>query len=84
MDTYVGECRLCESETDCINGICLACSLKGNDITKADEEALRHGVCPDCQNDSFIEGPSAGLSTNIMCTECKSKFNMGPLTPERI
>ena len=26
-DTYTTECQLCHSETDCINNLCLECSL---------------------------------------------------------
>jgi len=37
--------------------------------------------CPDCKTDPMVmlEGPSGGMSTNIMCEECGSKFNVTPM-----
>lgn len=43
------------------------------------------GRCPDCQSTGkFLEGPSGGLATNIMCDECKSRFNLTPFGVERL
>lgn len=36
------------------------------------------GACPDCGHQGFLEGPSGGCSTNIMCGGCGSKFNVCP------
>lgn len=33
------------------------------------------GSCPDCGSEKWFEGPSAGISTNIKCANCGSKFN---------
>ncbi len=42
--------------------------------------------CPDCGDSSqFLAGPEGGLSQNIMCGTCKSKFNVAlPWFAERI
>jgi hypothetical protein len=43
------------------------------------------GKCPDCGATDFYEGPSGGMSVNIMCAKCSSWFNhMGPFGIERI
>lgn len=36
--------------------------------------------CPDCKTNPMVmlEGPSGGMSTNIMCEECGSRFNVTP------
>ena len=36
--------------------------------------------CPDCKTNpmQMLEGPSGGMSTNIKCAECGSKFNITP------
>ncbi len=41
--------------------------------------------CPDCQGELFIHGPEGGMSMNIRCATCGTKFCfMGPFTPMRI
>ncbi len=49
-------------------------------LTKEEEQQLLKGTCPDCKGVKFLEGPSGGASTNIMCAndKCKSKFNHCP------
>jgi len=49
------------------------------DLTE-DEKAIlfNYGQCPDCGGEKFLKGPEGGLSENIMCTACKSKFNICP------
>jgi len=43
------------------------------------------GQCPDCQGKLFNSGPEGGMSMNIRCAECGSKFCFcGPFTPQRI
>lgn len=38
------------------------------------------GECPDCHHlDGFYEGPSGGLSTNIICANCGHRFNVTPM-----
>lgn len=36
--------------------------------------------CPDCRANPLrlLEGPSGGVSTNVMCAVCKAKFNICP------
>jgi len=44
-------------------------------------------ICPDCGGKGFYEGPSGGISQNILCgnADCGSRFNfMGELGVERI
>lgn len=42
-------------------------------------------VCPDCREWDFYEGPSGGMSQNIVCGNCGSFFNdSGPMGIERI
>ena len=47
---------------------------------------IAKGLCPDCEaENSMLEGPSGGMSTNIKCSECEAKFNvMGVFGVERI
>lgn len=43
--------------------------------------------CPDCQEGNFMEGPSGGMSTNLLCSNqhCGTKVNYsGPFGFERI
>jgi hypothetical protein len=48
-------------------------------------ERLNAGFCPDCSGEIFNLGPCAGLSMNIKCAGCGSKFCfVPPFTPERI
>lgn len=32
--------------------------------------------CPDCGGDNFRPGPRGGISQNIECRGCKSRFNI--------
>jgi hydrogenase maturation factor HypF (carbamoyltransferase family) len=41
-------------------------------------DALNRGVCPDCKCNSFEDGPRGGVSQNIRCTACGSRFNVAP------
>ena len=54
------------------------------DCTENERDALRHGVCPDCGNNQFLGGPTAGLCQNIKCIQCYAEFNVGPLVAERL
>jgi excinuclease UvrABC ATPase subunit len=33
------------------------------------------GRCPNCGNDTFYEGPSGGLATNVECVKCHLRWN---------
>jgi hypothetical protein len=50
------------------------------DLNKEEREYLFvQGRCPDCGDlKQFLAGPCGGLSQNIMCATCKSKFNICP------
>ena len=47
-----------------------------NPLQKEEETGLK---CPNCGAMQWLEGPSGGGSVNVMCNQCKSKYNyMGP------
>lgn len=51
-----------------------------NIIKKFFEKKSDNLKCPNCKNDKWIEGPSGGMSVNIECSKCGSRYNhMGPL-----
>ena len=37
----------------------------------------KYYLCPDCEG-KLLEGPSGGLSTNMICESCGHKFNLTP------
>lgn len=39
---------------------------------------LEEQSCPDCGSMTFYKGPEGGLSTNIKCFKCGSKYNVCP------
>jgi hypothetical protein len=47
-------------------------------------QALENGKCPDCQNSAIVPGPRGGLSRNVSCDACGSRFNVAPWYPGRI
>lgn len=54
-------------------------------LSKTEQKKIkRTQKCPDCAaKGKFLEGPSAGVSTNFKCGECGSKFNTTPFGIER-
>jgi hypothetical protein len=47
--------------------------------------SLNEGFCPDCGGARFHRGPCAGMSMNVKCAGCGSKFCISPpFTPDRI
>lgn len=38
--------------------------------------AFNRQHCPDCGSREFLDGPSGGMSQNIECAECHSRFNI--------
>jgi len=52
----------------------------GKNALTVEEKAklLEEGICPDCDSKTFDRGPEGGLSTNIRCVDCGSKFNVCP------
>lgn len=51
------------------------------DVTEDEARFLDDGMCPDCKGDKFYEGPHGGMSVNVMCSGCKSEFNITPGIP---
>jgi hypothetical protein len=39
---------------------------------------LNRGECPDCGNYMIVPGPRGGLSRNVSCDACGSRFNVAP------
>ncbi len=56
-----------------------ACDKIEMDDNKVADIAYKHGKCPDCGSEDFREGPSGGISTNIMCASCNHWFNTTPV-----
>lgn len=48
-------------------------------------ECVRKNKCPDCKvKDQIMEGPHGGMSVNVRCANCGSKFNITPFGVKRI
>jgi hypothetical protein len=45
-------------------------------MTKAQVEQLGRGYCPDCNGTIFRPGPRGGISQNIECVACGSRYNV--------
>ena len=45
-------------------------------MTKAEIEHLGNGYCPECNCTIFRPGPRGGLSQNIECVKCLSRYNV--------
>ena len=60
------------------------CDKVEKDDNKLTEIARKYNCCPDCGGKKFLEGPSGGVSTNIMCAKCRHRFNASPFGIERI
>lgn len=51
-------------------------SKNGELLTKWETDYIvKNQKCPDCSTGELLEGPSGGMSVNIMCDKCGSKFN---------
>ncbi len=46
-----------------------------NSMDQIETEEVKNGICPDCKGDLY-DGPSGGLATNVICSECGHKFNV--------
>lgn len=51
------------------------------ELTDAEVEALDRAECPDCGAKRLQEGPCGGVSMNIRCAVCGSRFNIIPGCP---
>jgi ribosomal protein S27AE len=48
------------------------------DLTEWEHAFLeRTGRCPDCGTGDLLWGPTGGVSVNVMCSRCGTKFNIG-------
>jgi hypothetical protein len=45
-------------------------------------ESLVDHICPDCGRFDFLRGPAGGLSVNIECAACGSRFNVARIRGE--
>jgi ribosomal protein S27E len=62
-----------------------ACDKLEMDDDKLKELFLKYNSCPDCGCETFMEGPSGGMATNVKCNGCGHWFNFGlPLFIQRI
>lgn len=62
-----------------------ACDKLIMDEDKLKDAFLEDKACPDCGSESFHEGPSGGMATNVKCAGCGHWFNLGlPLFIQRI
>jgi ribosomal protein S27E len=74
-------------ESDClVQAACTkACDKLEMDDDKLKELFLKYNACPDCGCETFMEGPSGGMATNVKCNGCGHWFNFGlPLFIQRI
>lgn len=76
----------CSSDECIVRAACTkACDKLIMDDNKLKEAFLATNSCPDCGSESFREGPSGGLATNVKCNGCGHWFNFGlPLFIQRI
>ena len=52
--------------------------IEYDDDRKIRNSFYGEGKCPDCGGRRFLKGPQGGLSVNIKCSRCGSKFNICP------
>jgi len=76
----------CSSDNCLVRAACTKpCEKIEMDDEKVKELFLKYNACPDCGTDSFMEGPSGGMATNVKCNGCGHWFNLGlPLFIQRI
>lgn len=61
-------------------------SKNGESITRDEANFIAYGVmnnipaCPDCEDGILLRGPQGGCSTNCLCNNCKSEFNITWMT----
>ncbi len=53
-------------------------------LTLEKKKLAQRGYCPDCETKTLMPGPKGGLCQNFDCSTCNAKFNIGPVTVERI
>ena len=82
-DTYTGECKKCNLETDLIQGICMECfEIENNKEKKKEEKMLDKMTCKKCGNEMEYLGNVSGMiyTSNppqwddvYVCDKCKTK-----------
>lgn len=50
----------------------------GRKLVAADIGLLKEGRCPNCGKGNMHEGPSGGVSANIICLICGARYRNGP------
>jgi hypothetical protein len=48
-------------------------------LNDRERAAIKNSQCPDCGSKEFIQGPSGGMTVNVECAGCGSKFNVGSI-----
>ncbi len=51
-------------------------------LAKEDNDKLDKGICPLCDSERFVEGPSGGMATNIACENGHRFWVAPPFTAE--
>jgi len=76
----------CKEDECLVRGGCTQiCDKLIMDKIKLKDFFMEHKRCPDCGSESFIMGPSGGLSQNMECSDCEHWFNVAlPVFIERI
>ncbi len=76
----------CSSDNCLVRAACTKpCEKIEMDDDKLKDLFEEHKCCPDCGSESFHEGPSGGMATNVKCAGCGHWFNLGlPLFIQRI
>lgn len=64
----------------------VAASHGYEDLHGEERDSILAGRCVDCGGIRFFEGPHAGMGVNWECANphCGSRYNLGPLTAQRI
>ena len=66
----------CSDKTCLVRVSCRqACDKIEMNDDKLKDLFLKYNACPDCGSESFMEGPSGGMATNVKCNGCGHWFN---------
>jgi|SRR5579872_552523 len=58
--------------------------MKPEILTEEENAFLLDGTCPDCRARLLMDGPSAGITKNVLCGECRTEFNFSFVKSWRI
>jgi len=56
--------------------------MNDHKLTPEEDKKLKGGVCPICESEHFVEGPSGGLAVNIACENGHRFWFSPPFTSE--